>query len=163
MVIGRNDSADFDYAFGWGDITGEVRLPTLDNKAFVGARDDPERFRCACCSRPPPLTPQWHRPISLKGVDASELTVTLRNSDTGHTYPAEIINSSYVSGEYWLVVQAPSITDPGDSDIFDLENLRLRNWGQIVPSCWQVVSPSPTACSPEPNAVVDVPTASLSG
>lgn len=122
VVIGRNDSADFDYAFGWGDITGEVRLPTMDNKAFVGARDDPERFQVRLLLQGPPvLTPSGTGTISMKGVDASELTVTLRNSDTGHTYPAEIINSSYVSGEYWLVVQAPSITDPGDSDIFDLE------------------------------------------
>ena len=122
VVIGRNDSADFDYAFGWGAMNGEIRLPTMDNKAFVGSKSDPERFLVRLLLQGPAvLTPSGAGAVSLKGLDASLLKVTLRSPDTGNTYSGQIINSSYVSGEYWLVVQAPGITDAADGDTFDLE------------------------------------------
>ena len=122
VVVGRNDSTDFDYAFGWGDITGAIRLPTKDDKAFVGSTDDPERFQVRLLLQGPAvLTPSGTGTISMKGIDPSLLTVTLRSVATGTPYAGEIVNASYVSGEYWLVVQAPPITDAADGDTFDLE------------------------------------------
>ncbi len=122
VVIGLDRGADFDYAFGWGAVDGEVRLPTMDNMAYVGAiGDPPERFQVRMAlTGPAVLTPSGSGTVSLKGLDASDFQASLISDSTGAVYPASIVSATYVSGEYWLVVQAPDV-DPGDGQLYDLE------------------------------------------
>jgi hypothetical protein len=122
IVVGLNDAADFDYAFGFGQIGGTILLPTMDRMAFAGKRDEPRRFQVRLrILGPPVLTPEGAAPISMRGLDPTLFRIVLRSSGTGTAYPATIVNSAYVSGEYWLVVAAPQITNPADGDLYDLE------------------------------------------
>lgn len=122
IVVGLNEAADFNYAFGFGQIGAAVLLPTTDRMAFAGKRDEPRRFQVRLrIQGPPVLTPEGAAPISMRGLDPSHFRLVLRSAGTGATYPASIINGSYVSGEYWLVVAAPQITNPADGDLYDLE------------------------------------------
>jgi hypothetical protein len=123
VVTGLNSSAEFDYAFGWGSVTGTIKFPTLNNMAYVGTKEDPERFKIGLrLTGPSVLTPPSTSPVSIKGLDPTNFSVTLISDATGARYEdATIINAEYVSGEYWLNVQAPEITDPTDGDLYDLE------------------------------------------
>lgn len=122
IVIGMNHGADFDYAFGTGSISGQIRTPTSDRMAFVGSMDIPERFQSRLLLQGPAiLTPSGAGTISMRGLDPSLFEVTLRSVATGATYPATILNTTYVDGEYWLVLQAPRITNPADGILYDLE------------------------------------------
>ncbi len=121
VVVGLNTEADFDYAFGWGAVTGEIRRPTMNRMAYVGTREDPERFQARLrILGPDTLTPSGSGAVSVKGIDPSDFDVTLVSVSTGAEYSATIINANYVSGEYWLVIQAPQITNPADGDLYDL-------------------------------------------
>jgi hypothetical protein len=94
----------------------------MDRMAFAGKRDEPRRFQVRLrILGPPVLTPDGAAPLSIRGLDPSHFRVVLRSSGTGATYPARIVNGTYVSGEYWLVVTAPEITHPADGDLYDLE------------------------------------------
>jgi hypothetical protein len=122
IVVGLNDDATFDYAYGFGQIGGTILLPTMDRPVFVGRRDEPRRFQVRMrLTGPAVLTPEGSGPNSIRGLDATQFRVVLRSIGTGATYNADIVNSSYVSGEYWLVVAAPEITSPADGDMYDLE------------------------------------------
>jgi Mg-chelatase subunit ChlD len=122
VVIGLNKGSDFDYAFGWGAVSGEIRYPTLNRMAYVGTRTQPERFQARLrLLGPAVLTPPGSGSPSIKGLDPTDFGVTLASASTGVEYPATVINGNYVSGEYWLTVQAPEITDPADGDLYDLE------------------------------------------
>jgi len=122
VVVGLNEAADFDYAFGFGQVGAAILLPTSDRMAFAGRRDEPRRFQVRLrLQGPPVLTPDGAAPISMRGLDPTLFRVTLRSAGTGATYPATVVNGSYVSGEYWLVVAAPPITNPADGDLYDLE------------------------------------------
>ena len=121
VVIGLNQGGEFEYALGWGPVTGEIRRPTADWTARVGQRGDPERFQVRMnIVGPESLTPTGVGPVSVKGFDPSDFKVDLLSSSTGTAYQAEVINGLYVGGEYWLTVQAPEITDPADGDRYDL-------------------------------------------
>ncbi len=123
VVTGLNSSADFDYAFGWGAVSGSIKFPKLSNMAYVGTKEDPERFKIGLrLTGPSVLTPPSTDPVSIKGLDPTDFNITLISVATGARYEgAIIINSEYVSGEYWLTVQAPEITNPADGDLYDLE------------------------------------------
>lgn len=123
VVSGLNSSADFDYAFGWGLVEGVgIFRPTLSQMAYVGEKDNPERFQVRLrLLGPSVLTPPGTGPISVRGLDSSDFDVKLVSVATGAEYDATIISAGYVSGEYWLVVQAPEITNAADGDLYDLE------------------------------------------
>ncbi|RLB09365.1 MAG: hypothetical protein DRG59_02560 [Deltaproteobacteria bacterium] len=122
VVVGLNKGSDFDYAFGWGAVSGEIRRPIMSRMAYVGEKDDPERFQARLrLLGPSVLTPPGTGSISIKGLDPTDFTVVLESSSTGAEYVASIINASYVSGEYWLVIQAPEITNAADGDLYDLK------------------------------------------
>ena len=122
IVIGMNESADFDYAFGSGNISGQIRNPTFSRMAYVGSVDDPERFQAwLLLQGPASLTPAGMGAVSMKGLDPSQFLVTLRSAATGNTYEAAVLNGAYVDGEYWLTIQAPPITSARDGILFDLE------------------------------------------
>lgn len=126
VVTGMNSSADLDYAFGWGAVTGSIKFPTFpapNNMAYVGTKDDPERFKVGLrLTGPYVLTPPSTDPVSIKGLDPTNFSIALISAATGTRYEdATIINAEYVSGEYWLVVQAPEITNPTDGDLYDIE------------------------------------------
>ena len=122
VVIGLDDGATFDYAYATGNITGAIRKPDINRMAFVGRKNDPGRFQVWLrLEGPASLTPSGAGSMSVKGLDASLFQVNLRSTTNGATYPATILNTSYVSGEYWLVVQAPAIADAAAGDLYDLE------------------------------------------
>ena len=122
IVVGLNQAADFDYAFGSGQIGATILQPTQDRMAFAGKRDEPRRFQVRLrILGPPALTPPGEGPISMRGLDPTVFTVRLRSAGTGAVYPATVVNGAYVSGEYWLVVAAPQITNPADGDLYHLE------------------------------------------
>ncbi|MFK7886804.1 MAG: choice-of-anchor X domain-containing protein [Gammaproteobacteria bacterium] len=131
VVAGLGSGADFDYSFGWGPISGELRRPTLEKLAYVGSKEAPERFQSRLLIQgPASLTPSGSGPVSMRGLDASQFEVTLRSASTGAEYPAQVVNSNYVSGEYWLNIQAPEITDPSDGDLYDLVICFCKRAGQ---------------------------------
>lgn len=122
IVVGLNDEATFDYAFGNGQIGGTLLLPTMDRPVFVGRRDSPRRFQVRMrVTGPAVLTPEGLGPNSIRGLNSALFQIRVRSIATGAAYDAAIVNSTYVSGEYWLVVSAPVITNPADGDIYDLE------------------------------------------
>lgn len=122
IVVGLTEAADFDYAFGTGQVGGTILLPTTDRMAFAGRREEPRRFQARLrIVGPATLTPEGATPASMRGLEPRSFRVTLRSAGTGAAYPATIVNASYVSGEYWLVVAAPEITNPADGDLYDLE------------------------------------------
>jgi hypothetical protein len=124
VVAGLNDAADFDYALGFGQLGGQITLPVTSAPAHVGRLGEPpERFQIRLrLQGPPVLTPEGLAPVSVRGIDASQLLINLRSRATGAVYPVTgIINADYVSGEYWIVAQAPVITNPGDGQFYDLE------------------------------------------
>ncbi len=122
VVVGLNEAADFDYAFGFGQIGATILLPTMDRMAFAGRRDDPRRFQVRLrITGPSVLTPAGSAPISIRGLDPSIFRIVLRSTSTGATYPVTVVNSAYVSGEYWLVASAPVISNAADGDLYDLE------------------------------------------
>ena len=121
VVIGLNNAADFDYAFGWGPVSGDIRRPTLERMAYVGEKDEPKRFQARLeMLGPSVLTPSGSGSVSLRGLDPALFEINLRSVGTGASYPVAIVNASYVSGEYWLTLQAPQITNPADGDLYDL-------------------------------------------
>lgn len=122
VVVGLDRGAQFDYAFGWGAISGQIRRPDLAHMAYVGAiGDPPERFQVRLVmTGPGVLTPSGSGTVSIKGLDASDFQASLRSDATGRVYAATILSATYVSGEYWLTVQAPEV-DPADGQLYDLE------------------------------------------
>ncbi len=122
VVVGLDRGAQFDYAFGWGGISGQIRRPDLDHMAYVGAiGDPPERFQVRLVmTGPGVLTPSGSGTVSIKGLDAADFQASLVSDATGSSYAATILSAVYVSGEYWLTVQAPEV-DPADGQLYDLE------------------------------------------
>ena len=46
VVAGLNDAADFDYALGFGQMSGQITLPVMSAPAYVGRLGEPpERFQ----------------------------------------------------------------------------------------------------------------------
>ncbi|MEL7450880.1 MAG: hypothetical protein AAFN78_16825, partial [Pseudomonadota bacterium] len=122
VAIGLNDTSDIEYAFSTGQVSGDIKRPTLAHQEFVGNPDAPERFTAKLLLQgPATLTPPGVGPVSVKGLDATLFEVTAVSDATGARYPVEILNADYVSGEYWLTLQAPAITNPADGVLFDLE------------------------------------------
>ena len=136
IVAGLGAGATFDYSFGWGPVSGEIKRPSLDKQAWVGDKLDPERFQArVIIEGPAGLTPDGTGRISMRGLDASQFGISLRSVATGNEYPASVINANYVSGEYWLNIQAPEIADPADGDLYDLVVCFCRREGE----CTQVL------------------------
>ena len=122
VAAGLNESADFDFAIGQGELTGTVVLPTMARVAFVGLGNAPKRFQVRLLlPGPAVLTPSGVGRPSIRGLDSAVFRVELVSARTGARYPATVVASSYVSGEYWLAVQAPVITNPADGDLYHLE------------------------------------------
>ncbi len=122
VVAGLNDSADFEYAIGQGQIGGSIQLPTMSRLAFVGKRDNPERFQVRLLLQGPAvLSPEGFGPVSIRGLDSSAFRIELVSAANGSRHPATVINANYVSGEYWLAVQAPAIANAADGDLYHVE------------------------------------------
>ncbi|MFQ6003527.1 MAG: VWA domain-containing protein, partial [Candidatus Zixiibacteriota bacterium] len=119
VVVGLNSESKFNYKFGSGNLKPKIMLPTQTRVARVGEKNNPQRFQIRFhLDGPKVLTPAGSGPPSVRGVDASKVEVTLVGKKS---YSATVINSSYVDGEYWLVIGAPTITDPTEGDLFDLK------------------------------------------
>ncbi len=93
-------------------------LPVLEKRTILSA------FKYGSIWTTSGLTPDGVGPPSVRGIDASKLDVILIGKKT---YPATVINQSYVDGEYWLVMQAPTISDPAEGDLFDLQVCMCKN------------------------------------
>ena len=119
VVAGMNSDSKFKYVFDSGEFTSKIMLPTQTLVARVGEKSNPQRFQIRFhLDGPKQLTPVGAGPPSVRGVDASKVKVTLVGKKK---YTATVINSSYIDGDYRLVMQAPLITDPAEGDLFDLE------------------------------------------
>jgi hypothetical protein len=136
VAAGLNEGADFDFAVGNGEVSGSVVVPSMTRVAFVGSRGAPKRFQVRLLLRGPAvLTPSGVGRPSVRGLDSAVFQVELVSAGTGARYPATVLTSRYVSGEYWLAVQAPVIPNPMDGDLYHLEasvggcqaGLRSRN------------------------------------
>ena len=124
VVTGLWDGSDFDYTFDYGAASGDIRLPLEERVARVGdLTDEPERFLVRLLVEgPASLTPDGYGNVSVKGLDATLFDISLRSATTFNTYDgAEILSARYVDGEYWLTVQAPTITNVADGALYDLE------------------------------------------
>lgn len=118
VVVGLNAGSGFKFTFSSGKLTPEIMLPTASRVARVGEKNNPQRFQVRLhLDGPSVLTPSGGSSPSVRGIDVTKLNVYLIGKKA---YTAKIINSSYVDGEYWLVIQAPKM-DATEGDLFDLQ------------------------------------------
>ena len=122
IAVGINNDATIDYAFGSGQTGGLIREPSSNRVAVVGDFLERRRFQTRIVvTGPPVLTSDIGAGSSVRGLDVSRMSLSLISAATGAIYPADIISATYVSGEYWLVVEAPEITNPADGATYDIQ------------------------------------------
>lgn len=109
VVTGLGDAATVDYTFACGQYSLDIRDPLGAKPAFVGPKDNAQRFIVRLRVQGPPElgTP------SVEGLRAEDFTVRVGSLD------APVLNGVYVGGEYWLTVQAPDLA-PAAADLQDL-------------------------------------------
>jgi hypothetical protein len=123
VVVGLNKAANFDYAYGTGAISGEVKWPLPVRPVKVGAiGSPPQRFQVHLLVQgPASLTPDGSGPVSLKGLDPTLFDFSLVSATTQARYTPTVFNGEYVGGQYWLRLEAPEITNDLDGKLYDLE------------------------------------------
>lgn len=121
--IGQDSTSDFNYAFDLAFSAAVDLLAPLDYRPqYVGDANDPGRFLVKIyVDGPGLLRPFGLDNPSIKGLDPDTFEVVLRSAGTGKGYPAQILNSDYVDGEYWLTVAAPVVDEVADGITYDVE------------------------------------------
>ncbi len=121
--IGQDSTSEFNYAFDLA-FSADVDLlaPMAHKPEYVGHPEDPGRFLVKVhIDGPGLLAPFGLDNPSVKGLDPDTFEVVVRSAATGNPYPARILNSDYVDGEYWLTVAAPIVDELVDGITFDVE------------------------------------------
>ncbi len=114
VVAGLNDAANFTYTFACGGARLEIIDPLNTRPAYVGSLNSPDRFLLRLNVTGPDAlgTP------SVEGLAPSDFNVFVGDPAVA-TNRATVLSGSYVQGQYWLAVQAPSKA-PGSPDTYPL-------------------------------------------
>ncbi len=104
VVGGLDDDVTFQYTIAAGDAKLVIQSPTHTHPAYVGTKTEPERFVAKVSVMG--LT-ELGDP-SVRGLHYTDFTARVGLED------AEILNGTYVQGDYWLLIQAPDQTAAGE-------------------------------------------------
>jgi len=100
VVGGLDDAVDFEYTIAEGVAKLAIHSPTTQYPAYVGPKDQPERFVAKVSVMG---IPELGEP-SVRGLHYTDFTAQVGAED------ARILNGTYVQGDYWLLIQAPEQT-----------------------------------------------------
>jgi len=108
VVGGLDDDVNFEYTIAAGVAKLVIQSPTSTYPAYVGPKDDPERFVAKVSVQG---VAELGEP-SVRGLHYTDFTARVGTED------AEILDGTYVQGDYWLLIRAPEQTAAGEE--FDL-------------------------------------------
>jgi hypothetical protein len=108
VVGGLDDAVDFEYTIAEGVAKLSIQSPTWQYPAYVGPKDQPERFVAKIRVEGPNVLGS----PSVQGLHHTDFTARVGLED------APILDGTYVQGDYWLLIQAPEQTAAGEE--FDL-------------------------------------------
>ena len=100
VVGGLEDDVNFEYTIAQGAARLVIQSPTWQYPAYVGPKDEPERFVAKVSVTG---IPELGEP-SVRGLHYTDFTANVGSED------AEILDGTYVQGDYWLLIQAPHQT-----------------------------------------------------
>jgi len=104
VVGGLDDDLTFEYTIAAGSVKLTILSPTSAYPAYVGPKNDPERFVAKV--RVEGIV-ELGSP-SVRGLHYTDFTARVGSED------ADILDGAYIQGDYWLLIQAPEQTAPGE-------------------------------------------------
>ena len=111
VVVGLSDATEFEYWFDSGALTITIDRPTAAQPAYPGPADSPGRFLVRLFAEgPADLEPSGVGRRSVLGLKVDDFSIQVGSED------ATVLTAAYISGEYWLVVQAPVQASDGIYD-----------------------------------------------
>lgn len=110
IVTGFDDAANYNYTFDCGNYKLVINRPTSTYQAYAGLPDEPERFLVRVT-----VAAEFLGDATVEGLEPTDFQVYVGAEDPANQ--ATVITGDYVSGEYWLVVQAPTKAAVGTYDI----------------------------------------------
>lgn len=121
IIVGLDDASQFDYEFDSGPVSVSIVRPIFTRPAYPGPANAPGRFLVrVLVDGPEGLKPPGVGDVSIKGLTQADFGVRVGTEE------ATILNSGYVGGEYWLVVEAPEQDADG---LYDLTVLLCPDGG----------------------------------
>lgn len=117
VVTAIDDSGTVDIGRGCVTPTLQIKNPTSSAIEMVGTAVNPRKFITR-------LKVTGADGSAVAGLLASDFTVELQQAGGGPVIPANIINSTYVQDDYWLLVQAPN--DAAGAQTGQFYNLTVR-------------------------------------
>ena len=103
VITGKDQAATVNYTFDCAQPQLTIKEPKYPSPiAYVGDKADPDRFLLKVSVIGPPSLGE----SSIEGLSASDFTVYVGSEAAANL--ATVLNSSYVQGDYWMVVQPPT-------------------------------------------------------
>ena len=111
VVSAFDQSGMVDVGHGCVEPTLNIKDPTSSSFEMVGLADNPRSFIVR-------LDVDGQDGGAVAGLLADDFEVTLNRAGGGPDITADIINSTYVQEDYWLLVQAPDDGDGAENGLF---------------------------------------------